>query len=72
MIASLVLTLWMGLGAQVFKPLNWTAPVNISGCNWLDAANTSMSFTTTDATTVGDVATEAPPVPPHERYSYCY
>ncbi len=41
LVASLVLTLWMGLGAQVYKPAVWTPPVNISGCNWDDVLNIS-------------------------------
>ncbi len=51
------LTLWLGLGAQVYKPAVWTPPVNISGCNWDDVLN--ISSVTMETTTLAALETAA-------------
>ena len=33
-LTSLVVMLWIGVGAYVTKPSHWKAPVNVEGCNW--------------------------------------
>jgi hypothetical protein len=31
---GLVFMFWIGVGAQIYKPNNPKAPINITGCNW--------------------------------------
>lgn len=33
-LASLVMMLWIGVGAYITKPIAWKAPISLQGCNW--------------------------------------
>ncbi|XP_048758260.2 sodium-coupled monocarboxylate transporter 1-like [Ostrea edulis] len=34
LLLGLVFMFWIGVGAQIYKPYNPKAPINITGCNW--------------------------------------
>ena len=48
LLVSLVFTLWLGIGAQVYKPLLWKAPVTTEGCEVLNYT-TEIPFNTDSA-----------------------
>lgn len=33
-LVSLVMMLWIGIGAYITKPIFWRAPISVEGCNW--------------------------------------
>ncbi|XP_013391934.1 sodium-coupled monocarboxylate transporter 1 [Lingula anatina] len=46
LITGLVMTFWIGIGAQIYKPILWTAPVSTAGCNVANATNLTTVMTT--------------------------
>ena len=60
-LTGLVATLWLGIGAQVYKPAAYKPPVNISGCPLIQM-NESMFTMTTEEFTL-PTSTEPQPSP---------
>ncbi|XP_013398155.1 sodium-coupled monocarboxylate transporter 1 [Lingula anatina] len=48
LISGLLLTFWIGVGAQVYKPILWTAPVSTAGCIAANATNLTLTDNFTD------------------------
>lgn len=72
-LVSLVMMLWIGIGAYITKPIFWRAPISTEGCNWnltlgSDTSRliNSSSVTSTLSSTVASVVnvTSSPVVQP--------
>jgi sodium-coupled monocarboxylate transporter 8/12 len=55
--SSLIFTLWLGIGAQIYKPFVPKAPVSTDGCPVINS--TTVSWLTTTASSVMDDMTTA-------------
>ena len=53
-LTGLAMTIWLGIGAQVYKPAVWKPPVSTSGCvaENITSLTTTMFTSTTEATIV--------------------
>ena len=51
-LTGLAMTMWLGIGAQVYKPPVWKPPVSTAGCvaENITSLTTAMFTTTTEAT----------------------
>lgn len=62
-LVSLVMMLWIGIGAYITKPIFWRAPISVEGCNWnltLGTDNSSIvSSTVSSIINVTTSSTEA-------------
>ncbi|XP_060601932.1 sodium-dependent multivitamin transporter-like [Ruditapes philippinarum] len=56
--ASLIMMMWIGIGAYITKPVSWRPPISLEGCNWnlsrtLSSINSSLAISnTSDLTSV--------------------
>ncbi|XP_013380728.1 sodium-coupled monocarboxylate transporter 1-like [Lingula anatina] len=64
LVTSLLFTFWIGIGAQIYKPAVWKAPVSIEGCNPLNETLTNVTTSTAIASSVAFIPTAAPYNPP--------
>ena len=74
-VVSLVMMLWIGVGAYITKPIFWRAPISVEGCNWnltLGADSSGVFNSSIASSTVSSIinitvsSTEAS----HQRYLY--